>query len=225
MMSDRRSPRASREAAAPPSASPTVSSPAGLPMPTATDATPTREMLQRAAAWDTLPRGERDALAAALRQARVTRHAERDFLAQRTYGERLADRIAAFGGSWTFILLFFALLVGWTGLNTVVLTRWHAAFDPYPYIFLNLMLSTLAALQAPVIMMSQHRQTVRDRVAAETDYAVNLKAELEIRTLHDKLDTLREAQWSALVAQQQEQITLLQALLASQARGPSAATR
>lgn len=146
--------------------------------------------------------------------------ARREFLAARTFGERVADRIAAFGGSWTFILLFFGFLVAWTGLNTVVLARSHHAFDAYPYIFLNLMLSTLAALQAPVIMMSQQRQTVRDRVAAVTDYDVNCKAEREIRALHDKLDTLREAQWAELVLMQQQQIALLERLLATSARAP-----
>lgn len=102
-----------------------------------------------------------------------------------------------------------------------MLARVHRAFDAYAYIFLNLMLSTLAALHAPVIMMSQQRQTVRDRVAAETDYAVNCKAELEIRVLHDKLDTLREAQWAALVGMQQEQIALLERLLAAPPRAPA----
>jgi uncharacterized membrane protein len=171
--------------------------------------------MQRAADWDAMSPEDRADLVVALRQARVTRNAHTEDLATRTLGERLADRIASFGGSWTFILLFFGFLIAWTALNTLLLGPRRAAFDPYPYIFLNLMLSMLAALQAPVIMMSQNRQTKRDRIEAQTDYEVNLKAELEIRTLHEKLDALREAQWSALVEQQREQIQLLRELLTS----------
>ena len=111
-------------------------------------------------------------------------HVSRDplgaFQAGLTFGQRLADRIAVFGGSWTFILLFLATLVGWIVLNTLVLARVGRPFDAYPYIFLNLILSMLAALQAPVIMMSQNRHAAKDRVAAAHDYEVNLKAELEI---------------------------------------------
>jgi uncharacterized membrane protein len=170
--------------------------------------------MQRAAEWDAMSAADRADLSEALRHARVARNAHDEYLAGRTFGERLADRIASFGGSWTFILLFFAFLLVWTGLNSVLLAPRREAFDPYPYIFLNLMLSMLAALQAPVIMMSQHRQTVRDRLEAQTDYEVNLKAEIEIRALHDKLDALREAQWSALVQLQHEQIELLRGLVA-----------
>jgi uncharacterized membrane protein len=134
--------------------------------------------------------------------------------ASRTRGERIADRVADFGGSWTFILLFMAFLVAWAVVNTVVLAT--RAFDPYPFIFLNLMLSMIAALQAPIIMMSQKRQAMRDRLAAENDYTVNLRAEVEIRELHDKLDELREGQWVQLVAQQEEQIKLLSMLCGPQ---------
>ena len=130
-----------------------------------------------------------------------------------TVGQRLADRIAIFGGSWTFILLFLFLLLSWIVLNTVVLARVSKPFDPYPYIFLNLILSMLAALQAPVIMMSQNRYAAKDRVAAEHDYEVNLKAELEILALHKKIDTLRQQQWMELVEMQQQQIQLLTKLL------------
>ncbi len=107
-----------------------------------------------------------------------------------SFGDRLADRVAAVGGSWSFIIAFAAVLFGWMLLNTDVLAHWGDAFDPYPYIFLNLMLSTLAAVQAPVIMMSQNRQAAKDRVAASLDYEVNLRAELEILRLHEKLDRL-----------------------------------
>jgi uncharacterized membrane protein len=143
----------------------------------------------------------------------ISRDAGRAFEGALTFGQRLADRIAVFGGSWTFILIFLATLLAWIVLNTVVLGRIGKPFDPYPYIFLNLILSMLAALQAPVIMMSQNRYAAKDRVAAEHDYEVNLKSELEILALHQKIDTLREQQWVELVAMQQEQIKLLTKLL------------
>jgi uncharacterized membrane protein len=105
-----------------------------------------------------------------------------------TFGDRLADRVAAVGGSWGFIIAFSAILLSWMLLNSGVLARFGLQFDPYPYIFLNLMLSTLAAVQAPVIMMSQNRQSDKDRVAASIDYETNLRAELDILRLHHKLD-------------------------------------
>ena len=103
-------------------------------------------------------------------------------------GDRLSDRVAAIGGSWGFIIAFTAVLLGWMLLNTDVLAHFGMAFDPYPYIFLNLMLSTLAAIQAPVIMMSQNRQASKDRLAASLDFETNLRAELDILRLHEKLD-------------------------------------
>jgi uncharacterized membrane protein len=139
-----------------------------------------------------------------------------ELMAARTLGERVADRVAGFGGSWTFILLFIGFLAAWALVNTVVLVT--RAFDPYPFIFLNLLLSMLAALQAPVIMLSQNRQAQRDRLAAQNDYEVNLKAEAEIRELHEKLDALRAAQWSQLIAQQEEQIKLLSYLCGPEAK-------
>ncbi|MES2496541.1 MAG: DUF1003 domain-containing protein [Pseudomonadota bacterium] len=108
--------------------------------------------------------------------------------ARESFGDRLADRVAAVGGSWGFIIFFSVVLFGWMLLNSDILSRWGMAFDPFPYIFLNLMLSTVAAIQAPVIMMSQNRQSARDRLAASLDYEVNLRAELEILRLHEKLD-------------------------------------
>ena len=107
-----------------------------------------------------------------------------------TYWDRLADRVAAIGGSWPFIFTFLVILVFWMLLNTGVLSHWHMQFDPYPYIFLNLMLSMVAALQAPVIMMSQNRAAAKDRLAASHDYEVNLRAELEIVRLHHRLDEM-----------------------------------
>ena len=107
---------------------------------------------------------------------------------QSTYGERLSDRVASVGGSWGFIIAFAVVLFGWMILNTDILAHFNRAFDPYPYIFLNLMLSTLAAVQAPIILMSQNRQAAKDRVAASLDFEVNLRAELEIMRLHEKID-------------------------------------
>jgi uncharacterized membrane protein len=109
---------------------------------------------------------------------------------QMTFGERIADRVASFGGSWTFIIIFGTFLVGWIILNSVMLLR--KPFDPYPYILLNLFLSMTAAVQAPVIMMSQNRQNIKDRLRADLDYQVNLKSELEVAQLHRKLDHLTE---------------------------------
>jgi uncharacterized membrane protein len=145
----------------------------------------------------------------------ISQDVGRAFEASLTFGQRLADRIAVFGGSWTFILLFLLTLIAWIVLNSLVLGHVGKPFDVYPYIFLNLILSMLAALQAPVIMMSQNRHAAKDRVAAAHDYEVNLKSELEILALHRKVDTLREQQWTELVAMQQEQIKLLTKLLAT----------
>ncbi len=126
----------------------------------------------------------------------------------RSFGDRLADQVAAIGGSWGFIIAFGLILVSWMGWNEA--TKGHPlAFDPYPFIFLNLMLSMLAAIQAPVIMMSQNRAAARDREAAEHDYTVNLRAELEIMHLHDKMDALREKQMLELLKRQNEAIKLL----------------
>ena len=117
-------------------------------------------------------------------------------------GARVADKVAAFGGSWTFIFIFFGVQVFWVAMNTLVLTT---AVDPYPFVFLNLILSMVAAVQAPVIMMSQNRQAEKDRIAAAHDYEVNLKAELEIMRLHEKIDELRmvaiEGRFGAIEAQ------------------------
>ena len=139
------------------------------------------------------------------------------FDAQVTVGDRLADQVAEFGGSWRFIIIFGIALIAWVLMNTVILGK--TAFDPYPYIFLNLILSMLAAIQAPVIMMSQNRQSAKDRLMAGYDYQVNLKAEVEILALHEKMDALRSEQMMTVIAQQQTQIDLLTKLIA--ARGPA----
>lgn len=124
-----------------------------------------------------------------------------------TFGERLADKIATFGGSWAFLICFSAFLAVWILVNTVVMVK-HPA-DPYPFILLNLMLSCLAAIQAPIIMMSQNRQEAKDRMRSENDYQVNLKAELEIRHLHEKIDHLLMHQWDRLAKIQEIQLDLL----------------
>ena len=125
------------------------------------------------------------------RRSQVARNVDKVLAERQTFGERLADRVAQLGGSWGFITIFTGMLLAWVVLNTVVLTRYGGGFDPYPYIFLNLILSMVAALQAPVILMSQNRQAARDRLAATLDYEINLKAEVEIMALHDKLDAIR----------------------------------
>ncbi len=125
-----------------------------------------------------------------------------------TFGERLSDHIASFGGSWRFIILFGTVLFGWIILNAILLL--NRGFDPYPFILLNLILSCLAAIQAPIIMMSQNRSEARDRLRAENDYKINLKAELEIRHLHEKIDHLLRRQYNRLFEIQQIQIELLE---------------
>ncbi|HEY0026826.1 MAG TPA: DUF1003 domain-containing protein [Allosphingosinicella sp.] len=134
---------------------------------------------------------ERRVITTIARRQHVTRNVNRAVDARSTFGDRVADRVAGFGGSWAFILIFIGLLVAWVGLNTVAATRYGAAFDSYPFIFLNLILSMVAALQAPIILMSQNRQAARDRIAAALDYEVNLKAELEIMGLHDEIEGMR----------------------------------
>jgi uncharacterized membrane protein len=125
-----------------------------------------------------------------------------------TVGQRAADRMAALGGSWTFVALFLAAMAAWIAANGMA----RRPVDPFPFILLNLGLSCLAALQAPVIMMSQNRQAAKDRSDAQHDYEVNLKAEMEVATLHLKLDELRERQWSELIELQRRQLALLEEL-------------
>jgi uncharacterized membrane protein len=139
------------------------------------------------------------------KRRQVSRDVNRVLVEHQTFGERLADRVAQLGGSWGFILVFAGMLVAWVVVNSVVLAR-TSAFDPYPYIFLNLILSMVAALQAPVILMSQNRQAARDRVAAGLDYEINLKAEVEIMALHDKLDHIRMERLEGMLAAQSAQI-------------------
>src|SRR5947207_14215995 len=145
---------------------------------------------------------------------------EKQFEKRLTFGERLSDRIAEFGGSWKFLMTFGAVIVVWIGANAVLLAT--RAFDPYPFILLNLILSCLAAVQAPIIMMSQNRAEARDRLRGENDYKINLKAELEIRHLHEKIDHLLRKQYNRLFEIQQIQIELLEEL-GQKRRGSTAA--
>jgi uncharacterized membrane protein len=169
---------------------------------------------------DKLSERERRVITRVAERSQISQDVNTAFDEKQTFGDRLADRVAKFGGSWTFIILFLGTLVAWAVLNTIVLAWYSAAFDPYPYIFLNLMLSMLAALQAPVILMSQNRQAMRDRLAAGHDYEVNLKAELEIMGLHEKLDQIRSQHLEELLRTQQEQIGLLTQLTGRMA-GPA----
>jgi len=130
-----------------------------------------------------------------------------EHVAGMTIGQRMADRLASLAGSWAFILSFAGVLLCWILINTISLLR--QPFDPYPYILLNLVLSCLAAMQAPIIMMSQSRQEARDRLHAQRDYQVNLKAELEIRHLHQKIDHLLSHQWERLIEIQDIQMELI----------------
>ncbi|WP_137046466.1 DUF1003 domain-containing protein [Pseudolabrys sp. FHR47] len=138
----------------------------------------------------------------------LAENVEAEYAGQRSFGERLSDRLAAFGGSWTFIMIFFAVLVVWMAFNLIAVQR--DVFDPYPFILLNLVLSCLAAIQAPIIMMSQNRQEAKDRLRSENDYRVNLKAELEIRHLHEKIDHILTRQWERLAEIQQIQLEMMQ---------------
>ncbi|UCI17129.1 DUF1003 domain-containing protein [Mesorhizobium sp. B2-1-8] len=141
---------------------------------------------------DGLSQLESRVLQSTIERTTITRDINKAVAFHQTFGDRLADAIARIGGSWSFILTFVAFLIVWTSGNVWLLSR--DAFDPYPFIFLNLVLSMVAALQAPVIMMAQNRQTERDRIDAAHDYEVNLKAEIEIMALHEKMDELRHSQ-------------------------------
>jgi uncharacterized membrane protein len=144
-------------------------------------------------------------------QALLSRNMAAEFETKLTFGERIADKVASFGGSWHFIIIFGAIIAVWIGINSVLLLM--RPFDPYPFILLNLVLSCLAALQAPIIMMSQNRQESKDRQRSEHDYQVNLKAEIEIRQLHIKLDQLINHSWQRLLEIQQVQTELMEEMV------------
>jgi uncharacterized membrane protein len=143
-----------------------------------------------------IPARERRIIERVAKRLAVSRNVLAEHDTGLTFGERLADRVASFGGSWTFLISFAVVLLGWVALNSLLLAK---AFDPYPYILLNLFLSMLASIQAPVIMMSQNRQAVKDRLQAAQDYEVNLKAEIEIMALHEKLDEMRSKDLAELL--------------------------
>jgi uncharacterized membrane protein len=149
-------------------------------------------------------------------QETVTENLNLAFEKDLTLGQHVADRVADFGGSWTFIIIFFVVLVLWMAVNTsYILTK---PFDSFPFILLNLVLSCLAAIQAPIILMSQNRQEARDRLRSEHDYQVNLKAELEIRHLHEKVDVLMKHQWQKLLEVQQIQMDLMREMVDKKTR-------
>lgn len=141
----------------------------------------------------------------------LSENIEPDIEAKLTVGQKLADRIAQFGGSWTFIMVFFSLLLAWMGINVWILSK--KPFDPYPFILLNLLLSCLAAIQAPIIMMSQNRVEQKDRQRAEHDYKINLKAELEIKLINEKIDHLLIHQSKKLLEIQEVQVDYLEDLM------------
>ncbi len=151
---------------------------------------------------------DRQVVESMAREETVARNVEAAWDDKRSIGEKSADIVADFGGSWKFIGLFFAVLVLWMAFNIWAATR--TVFDPYPFILLNLVLSCLAAIQAPIILMSQKRQEAKDRLRSENDYRVNLKAELEIRHLHEKMDHLINRQWERLAEIQQIQLEIMQ---------------
>ncbi|MEZ4373646.1 MAG: DUF1003 domain-containing protein [Polyangiaceae bacterium] len=162
---------------------------------------------------------ERQIADQASRHAVTVANQEREWDGQRTLGQRVADQVARVGGSWPFVISFLTFISLWMVLNSLFLAT--RAFDPFPYILLNLVLSCLAAIQAPVIMMSQNRSAEVDRRRAEHDYHVNLKAELEVATLHEKMDHLLHAQWEELIELQQEQLEILEELRALRDKAPT----
>jgi uncharacterized membrane protein len=166
---------------------------------------------------------EQRAITLIAKRSQVARNVDTLLAERQTLGERLADRVAQLGGSWGFITIFTGMLVGWVVLNTVVLAKSGGGFDPYPYIFLNLILSMVAALQAPVILMSQNRQAARDRLAATLDYEVNLKAEVEIMALHDKLDAIRVQHLEGVLRDHTDRLETITNLLQAGAPGRPAA--
>lgn len=147
---------------------------------------------------------ETEVLESLRRHELLSSNTEQEFEQDRTLGEKLSDKLATFGGSWKFLIVFSFFLIAWITINSLVMF-WRPA-DPYPFILLNLLLSCLAAVQAPIIMMSQNRQEQKDRLRSQHDYQVNLKAELEIRLIHEKIDHLLLKQWQGLMEIQATQI-------------------
>ena len=168
---------------------------------------------------------ERRVITGVAKRTQISRDVNRTFAEKQTLGDRLADRVASFGGSWTFIAICLVALIAWTAFNSAVRAWQVEPFDPYPYIFLNLILSMLAALQAPIILMSQNRQAARDRLAAGLDYEVNLKAEIEIIELHEKLDRVLDEHLDELLRTQRQQLQLLTQLAPENSDAPQSPER
>lgn len=158
---------------------------------------------------------DREVVESIAKQDTISANVADDFDERRSFGERLSDGLADFGGSWAFLISFACVLSIWMAINVLM---GAGAFDPYPFILLNLVLSCIAAIQAPIIMMSQKRQEQKDRMRSSNDYQVNLKAELEIRHLHEKIDHLITRQWQRLAEIQQVQLEMLQETQRDQAR-------
>lgn len=169
-----------------------------------------RELAERllSKGYDDLPPREQRVLRRIAQRTAISRNVNDTYREGQSFGDRVADRVAAFGGSWGFIFLFSGVIVVWVLLNGMLLTR---PADPYPFVFLNLILSMVAAIQAPVIMMSQNRQAAKDRIEAAHDYEVNLKAELEIMSLHEKVDDIRMRQLQGLFERLEAKIDALAA--------------
>ncbi|MEW6634661.1 MAG: DUF1003 domain-containing protein [Pseudomonadota bacterium] len=167
---------------------------------------------------------DRQVVESIARQDTISENSEEEFEEHRSFADRVSDNMAEFGGSWWFLISFAAILLIWIGLNLI--QGESKAFDPYPFILLNLVLSCIAAIQAPVIMMSQKRQEAKDRLRSFNDYRVNLKAELEVRHLHEKLDYLISRQWQRLAEMQQMQLDAMHELTPKkQKRAPRAVRR
>lgn len=159
--------------------------------------------------YDDLSEREKRVIQRLVKRTVISENVNDQFREKITFGQRLADQVAEFGGSWRFIIIFLVVLAMWVLLHTMALPH-RDIFDPYPFIFLNLILSMLAAIQAPVIMMSQNRQTSKDRLAQANDYQINLKAELEVMNLHEKIDNLRVKELEQLISLQSEQLRQVQ---------------
>jgi uncharacterized membrane protein len=168
--------------------------------------------------WEKLTEREQEILRSVISGMHVSRPIQREIDSELTLGQRVADRVARFGGSWTFMGIFFTILLCWMGINSYALQH---PYDPYPFILLNLLLSCLAAVQAPIILMSQSRQADTDRQQATHDYEVNLKAEIEIMQIHEKIDLLRTQELTRIVEMQETQAKMLE-LLVGKHQGGSA---
>ncbi len=159
---------------------------------------------------DQLGDRERHLFEKLLNRQHVSRDIGQEFQESLTFGQKISDSIASYAGSWPFVIGFLVVLVAWVSLNSFVLYPTGKAFDPYPYILLNLFLSMLAAIQAPIILMSQNRQASKDRIEVSHDYEVNLKAELEVMALHMKIDQLRDEQLAKMIELEEKHLETLE---------------